>query len=178
VHPRWRKPGWSASSRNQARDDDARARPRRRQPRPDCGGHRQVGMRTVGWRGGSPRPVGIAVVARLSLPGRDHHHCAVWLYYRFSRSLRDVGELLAERGLTVRYETIGAWCAKFGPSCCGRNVRTACARRSRGRAAGDDHRKTSELSASGSAGATQLGAPTAQGAQQSSGEFTPADAST
>ena len=29
---------------------------------------------------------------------------AVWLYYRFSLSLRDVEELLAERGVTVTYE--------------------------------------------------------------------------
>jgi hypothetical protein len=40
----------------------------------------------------------------------------VWLYYRFSLSLRDVEELLAERGVTVTYETIRAWCAKFGRS--------------------------------------------------------------
>ena len=41
---------------------------------------------------------------------------AVWLYFRFQLSLRDVEELLAERGVTVTYETIRAWCAKFGPS--------------------------------------------------------------
>ena len=41
---------------------------------------------------------------------------AVWLYFRFQLSLRDVEELLAERGITVTYETIRAWCAKFGPS--------------------------------------------------------------
>ena len=41
---------------------------------------------------------------------------AVWLYFRFSLSLRDVEELLAERGVTVTYDTIEAWCAKFGPS--------------------------------------------------------------
>jgi putative transposase len=40
---------------------------------------------------------------------------AVWLYDRFSLSLRDVEELLAERGVTVTYETIRAWCAKFAP---------------------------------------------------------------
>ena len=33
---------------------------------------------------------------------------AVWLYFRFSLSLRDVEELLAERGVTVTYETIRA----------------------------------------------------------------------
>jgi putative transposase len=41
---------------------------------------------------------------------------AVWLYFRFNLSLRDVEELLAERGVSVTYETIRAWCAKFGPS--------------------------------------------------------------
>src|SRR5437763_15911995 len=41
---------------------------------------------------------------------------AVWLYFRFSLSLRDVEELLAEQGVIVTYETIRAWCAKFGPS--------------------------------------------------------------
>jgi len=30
-------------------------------------------------------------------------HTAVWLYYRFSLSLRDVEDLLAERGITVSY---------------------------------------------------------------------------
>jgi putative transposase len=39
---------------------------------------------------------------------------AVWLYFRFSLSLRDVEELMAERGVTVTYETIREWCAKFG----------------------------------------------------------------
>jgi putative transposase len=41
---------------------------------------------------------------------------AVWLYYRFHLSLRDVEDLLAERGIQVSYETIRRWCAKFGPS--------------------------------------------------------------
>lgn len=38
----------------------------------------------------------------------------VWLYYRFSLSFRDVEDLLAERGITVSYETIRYWCNKFG----------------------------------------------------------------
>jgi hypothetical protein len=41
---------------------------------------------------------------------------AVWLYFRFHLSLRDVEELLAERGVTVTYGTIRAWCIKFGPT--------------------------------------------------------------
>jgi transposase-like protein len=40
---------------------------------------------------------------------------AVWLYYRFTLSLRDVEDLLAERGIEVSYETIRKWCDKFGP---------------------------------------------------------------
>ena len=38
---------------------------------------------------------------------------AVWLYYRFSLSHRDVEDLLAERGITVSYESIRLWCNKF-----------------------------------------------------------------
>jgi putative transposase len=40
---------------------------------------------------------------------------AVWLYFRFSLSFRDVEELLAERGIDVRYKTIRWWTIKFGP---------------------------------------------------------------
>ena len=34
---------------------------------------------------------------------------AVWLYFRFTLSLRDVEELMAERGVEVSYETIRCW---------------------------------------------------------------------
>ena len=40
---------------------------------------------------------------------------AVWLYFRFSLSFRDVEELLAQRGIDVSYETIRCWTIKFGP---------------------------------------------------------------
>src|SRR5215203_4988442 len=39
---------------------------------------------------------------------------AVWLYFRFTLSYRDVEELLAARGIHVTYETIRQWCLKFG----------------------------------------------------------------
>ena len=39
---------------------------------------------------------------------------AVWLYYRFNLSYRDIEDLLAERGVIVSYESIRHWCAKFG----------------------------------------------------------------
>ena len=41
---------------------------------------------------------------------------AVRLYFRFQLSLRDIEELLFERGAVVIYETIRRWCAKFGPT--------------------------------------------------------------
>jgi putative transposase len=41
---------------------------------------------------------------------------AVWLYFRFALSHRDVEELLAERGVQVSYEAIRLWCQKFGPA--------------------------------------------------------------
>ena len=40
---------------------------------------------------------------------------AVWLYYRSNLSHRDIEDLLAERGITVSYESIRLWCNKFGP---------------------------------------------------------------
>ncbi|OCP15115.1 MULTISPECIES: IS6 family transposase, partial [unclassified Ensifer] len=39
---------------------------------------------------------------------------AVWLYYRFPLSLRDVEDLLAERGIDVSFQTVSEWAAKFG----------------------------------------------------------------
>jgi putative transposase len=39
---------------------------------------------------------------------------AVWLYFRFSLSYRDVEELLAERGIIVTYETSRQWTRKVG----------------------------------------------------------------
>ncbi|GHO71870.1 IS6 family transposase [Ktedonobacter sp. SOSP1-52] len=39
---------------------------------------------------------------------------AVWLFFRFSLSFRDVEELLAQRGVVVSYETVRQWCLKFG----------------------------------------------------------------
>lgn len=39
---------------------------------------------------------------------------AVWLYFRFALSYRDVEELLAERGIVLTYETVRQWCRRFG----------------------------------------------------------------
>jgi putative transposase len=38
---------------------------------------------------------------------------AVWLYHRFPLSLRDVEDLLAERGIDVSFQTVSEWATKF-----------------------------------------------------------------
>ncbi|WP_433706410.1 IS6 family transposase [Paraburkholderia sacchari] len=40
--------------------------------------------------------------------------CAVRWHFRFNLSLRDIEELLLERGVVVTYESIRCWCDKFG----------------------------------------------------------------
>ena len=42
-------------------------------------------------------------------------HQAIWLYLRFTLSLRDVENLLTERGVAVSYETVRRWVNHFGP---------------------------------------------------------------
>ena len=39
---------------------------------------------------------------------------AVWMYFRFNQSYRDVEELMIERGVDVSYETVRRWVDKFG----------------------------------------------------------------
>jgi len=39
---------------------------------------------------------------------------AIWLYYRFNLSHRDIEDLLAVRGIVVSYEPVRLWCNKFG----------------------------------------------------------------
>ena len=40
---------------------------------------------------------------------------AVWLYFRFTLSIRDVEELMLQRGIEVSREAIRCWVNKFGP---------------------------------------------------------------
>ena len=57
-------------------------------------------------------------------PSHHHRHRfpaeiishAVWLYHTFSLSFRDIELMLAERGITLSYETVRCWCVKFGAS--------------------------------------------------------------
>ena len=39
---------------------------------------------------------------------------AVWMYFRFTLSFRDVEEVLASRGIIVTYETVRQWTLRFG----------------------------------------------------------------
>src|SRR3954451_25371799 len=52
--------------------------------------------------------------ARHQFPAEIIRH-AVWLYLRFTLSYRDVEELLAERGISVAYESVRRWVIKFAP---------------------------------------------------------------
>ena len=46
-------------------------------------------------------------------PAEIISHC-VWLYHRFPLSLREVQEMMAQRGIIISHETVRQWCAKFG----------------------------------------------------------------
>ena len=52
--------------------------------------------------------------ARHQFPPAVIRH-AIWLYFRFTLSYRDVEDLLAERGIAVSYETVRRWVLKFVP---------------------------------------------------------------
>ena len=39
---------------------------------------------------------------------------AVWRYFRFALSFRDVSEVMLARGVVVSHETIRQWTRKFG----------------------------------------------------------------
>ena len=46
-------------------------------------------------------------------PGEIISH-AVWLYYRFTLSFRNVEEIMVSRGVDVTYESVRQWCLRFG----------------------------------------------------------------
>jgi len=59
------------------------------------------------------KPVAAAKYKRHRFPPEIIAH-DVWLYFRFALSYRDGEELLAERGVILTYETVRAWCQRFG----------------------------------------------------------------
>jgi putative transposase len=56
---------------------------------------------------------GVPSYAGFRFPVEIISHC-VWLYHRFPLSLRDVEEMMLQRGIVVSHETVRQWCAKFG----------------------------------------------------------------
>ena len=68
---------------------------------------------------------------------------AVWLYYRFALSYRDIEDLLAERGVRVSYKANRLWCRTFGPAL------TAGLRRCRRRASATWHLDEVQLKING-----------------------------
>jgi len=44
----------------------------------------------------------------------DAIRLAVWIYFRFTLSFRDVEEMLAQAGIVASYETVRCWALKFG----------------------------------------------------------------
>src|SRR3954451_20084960 len=81
--------------------------------------HRQLGAGLGGeGRDGSVAgmtPTAKSPYAGYRFPGEVISH-AVWLYFRFPLSLRNVDEILAARGIAVSHETVRQWARTFGQS--------------------------------------------------------------
>ena len=87
-----------------------RRRPLRNHPSRRC--HAAWGLRSGRWP--NNRADEENQLQRISFPPEIIHQ-AIWLYLRFTLSLRDVEDLLAERGVAVSYETVRRWVNHFGP---------------------------------------------------------------
>ena len=74
--------------------------------------HGDPGLRGSQWPGSPPRMNKVSYSGIVSRPTILQ---AIWLYLRFTLSLRDVEDLLAERGVAVSYETVRRWVNHFGP---------------------------------------------------------------
>src|SRR5271157_1536720 len=88
----------------------------RRRALPDEGRghcHGALGLRRSRWPGSPTRMNKISYTGYRFPP--EIIHQAIWLYLRFTLSLRDVEDLLAERGVAVSYETVRRWVNHFGP---------------------------------------------------------------
>jgi hypothetical protein len=98
---------------------------------------------------------------------------AVWLYFRFSLSFRDVEELLAQRGIVVTYETVRQWCLKFGQTYANelRRRRPRCGDKWHLDEVYREHQRKNALSlASSGSGWQRPGYPGTEPTQQASGE--------
>src|SRR5208283_5203866 len=85
--------------------------PGRQDRRRHC--HCALGLRRSRWPGSPTRMNKISYSGYRFPP--EIIHQAIWLYLRFTLSLRDVEDLLVERGVAVSYETVQRWVNHFGP---------------------------------------------------------------
>jgi hypothetical protein len=76
---------------------------------------RIAGLFAVRWEGLGLVGVEAPSYRGFRFPAEIISHC-VWLYYRFPLSLREVEEMMMERGVVVTDETIRQWCRTFGCS--------------------------------------------------------------
>jgi hypothetical protein len=113
---------WSARARPASVAVADADRPRPSRPTQLSCGHRQLGGAGCGWddrlgcsgRGGAGLvEAGVPSYAGFRFPAEIISH-GVWLYHRFPLSLREVEELMLQRGIVVSHETVRQWCAKFG----------------------------------------------------------------
>jgi len=72
-----------------------------------------LGHHTVCQSGGMDTPLTTTKYKNYRFPVEILSH-AVWLYFRFCLSFRDVEELLFARGVIVTYESICQWCRMCG----------------------------------------------------------------
>ena len=75
--------------------------------------HGAPGLRRSRWPGGRTRMNKISYSWYRFPP--EIIQQAIWLYLRFTLSLHDVEDLLAERGVAVSYETVRRWVNHLGP---------------------------------------------------------------
>ena len=77
--------------------------------------HRDGGTRLIGWGRAMPRPKMPASSFRYFNSWPEIIRLVVMMYVRFRLSLRNVEDLLAERGVDICHETVRHWWNRFGP---------------------------------------------------------------
>ena len=77
--------------------------------------HRLGRVRRTGWPGDMPRPCKPASPFRCFNSSPEVIRLVVMMYVRFPLSLRNVEDLLFERGIDICHETVRFWWNRFGP---------------------------------------------------------------
>ena len=77
--------------------------------------HRLAASGNDGWGSSTPRPRKPASPFRYFNSSPEVIRLVVMLYIRFPLSLRNLEDLLFERGIDICYETVRMWWNRFGP---------------------------------------------------------------